>query len=354
MTRLFAPGARGIDRRAFRSAFTLVEMLVVITIIGILMGMVLPAVGYVKELGRQTVCKNNLTQIAKALQLYHNDHGSYPYGRFFYASGGQTVADKGTMILLLLPYLDAQNFANSIDMRNSTMVVGTLNGLSAARISLPQLVCPSDPAHGLCPMYGNEGITVGVCNYVGSSGPKALASNSSCQCGEAADLNRYYANDSTYGLQPKNAARRAAGVSSGPFLSHNGPLEGYPDNLKLQATKDSMVRDGLSSTIFVGESRPACCRYLANGWTSVDNGTGYISSLPSINQDTCSDDSEAAENGCQCRCNDNYAVGFKSSHPGGAMFSFGDGSVQFIPESIDILVFQYLCAIDDHHPVERP
>ena len=63
-----------------RRAFTLVELLVVITIIGILVGMLLPAVNYAREAGRQAQCKTNLKNLALALQAYDQQNSSFPFG----------------------------------------------------------------------------------------------------------------------------------------------------------------------------------------------------------------------------------------------------------------------------------
>ena len=88
------------------------------------------------------------------------------------------------------------------------------------------------------------------------------------------------------------------------------------------------------------------------GWLRSNSGQGLSTTLVPINTDTCSTD--PAANGCARPCNWNYELGYRSNHPGGAMFGFGDGSVHFLPETIDHLTYQRLGAKSDRQPVEIP
>ncbi|MCG2685419.1 MAG: DUF1559 domain-containing protein, partial [Planctomycetales bacterium] len=89
------------------TAFTLVELLVVITIIGILIALLLPAVQAAREAARQVQCINNLKQIGLAIHGFHEAKGALPPTR--------SSCSHSTWAAEIWPFIEGQNLADQYD-----------------------------------------------------------------------------------------------------------------------------------------------------------------------------------------------------------------------------------------------
>jgi prepilin-type N-terminal cleavage/methylation domain-containing protein len=119
-----------------RSAFTLVELLVVIAVIGILIGLLLPAVQAAREAARRMSCGNNVKQIGLALHVYHDAFRRLPPGGYYRRDG---VSTTWSLQSRLLPFIEQGNLQNLIDWNRSYNEQGQV-----ARVRVPVYLCPSE------------------------------------------------------------------------------------------------------------------------------------------------------------------------------------------------------------------
>jgi prepilin-type N-terminal cleavage/methylation domain-containing protein/prepilin-type processing-associated H-X9-DG protein len=151
---------------AWRSAFTLIETLVVIAILAVLIGLFLPAVQRVRESANYVKCRNHLKQIGLAMINFESSHGHFP--------GLGVAPQQFSALVPLLPYLEQDALAKSIDAAKPLFVadsqIGSLHPTQAraAATVVPLFLCPSDGAPPLFTYY--HGATLAGSNYVVNAG----------------------------------------------------------------------------------------------------------------------------------------------------------------------------------------
>lgn len=151
-----------------RSALSLIEILVVLAIIGILVGMFLPAIQQVRSAARRVACANQLHQIGIALHNHHASHQAFPAGCTEFRLGNDRAKKQLAWSAFLLPYLDQHPVFDQLDFNSA--FDSAANATPAAAI-LPVFVCPSslrDPS----PTHQR-----GPCDYGGIYGERISSPN---------------------------------------------------------------------------------------------------------------------------------------------------------------------------------
>jgi prepilin-type N-terminal cleavage/methylation domain-containing protein/prepilin-type processing-associated H-X9-DG protein len=296
-------------RSTSRRAFTLVELLVVIAIIGILVGLLLPAVQQAREAARRVGCQNNLKQMGLALLNYESAFRKFPIGISSDVDDDAGYDDDGYgWGTAILPYMEQTPLYELMgqNMRHGTIgaiqkhfaLAGTIIPGGGTKLSAYR--CPSSVLPDQTTNVDDYKLGYGTSDYKGSTG---FADN---------------------GFFVKRRDGFRAGLSW----------------ITLQA-----VTDGLSNTIAVGES--AYYREI-NDWPvwigglNVDECTLFKTNPPSIINagiypKSLDNMSAAIDDDCA----------FSWHTGGGAHFAFGDGSVKFLNESIDLQTYYNLGARND-------
>jgi prepilin-type processing-associated H-X9-DG protein len=279
-----------------------IELLVVISIIGILVGLLLPAVQSAREAARRMQCTNNLKQIVLATHSYEGVWTTLPRGGFVQqAFAGSGLNDptggvylSGGAFLLLIPYLEQRPL---YDAMNFQVNIFTAINATISATGLSTLWCPSDP---------------------GMSSPRALTDGSFYDPGP---FTMYYT----------SYAGNCGTWSQGWLPQYNGKLNGL--FLREGVVPFAAVADGLSNTLAFGEHAQAilppadqlCFHWWPSGYVP---DTLFITLYPMNPQRAMADIPDFLSF-------DAYTLAASSQHPGGCNFAFLDGSVRFLKETID-------------------
>jgi prepilin-type N-terminal cleavage/methylation domain-containing protein/prepilin-type processing-associated H-X9-DG protein len=314
-----------------RHAFTLVELLVVIVIIGALMALLLPGLQSAREASRSTRCQNNLKQLGLACLSYQNVHGGLPPASIFpkYLSNPSSLGDAARIgwVWLVLPYLEQQNLADQYAF-DRVWFDPSLQPLVTTRLSVME--CPSNPVAGN--IFSGSGTDP-------VSGASVAFQAAACDYFVTVSLN---SSATTLGWTPRQDEK---------YTSVNGGIYDYQGAMQDDmTTRTSEITDGSSNTIVISEmsGRPHAYmtgRVLNPNVADKTYGFGAWAHNNKHTVKTYTYDGQVSPGPCPINCSNQ--MGIYSFHPSGANALFADGSVHFIAQTIDLFAFFNLVARAD-------
>jgi prepilin-type N-terminal cleavage/methylation domain-containing protein/prepilin-type processing-associated H-X9-DG protein len=302
--------------RPHRDGFTLVELLVVITIIGVLIALLLPAVQAAREAARQSQCANNFRQVGVGLHNYASAKGVFPQGLIERNRpyGGWSWST------FILPYIEQQAIFDMIDFKADSYF-GYLQPRNpdttrmAAGKVISTYLCPSDPQAG-------EWVKV---SSWGQNGPN--------QDDDCAYTDMSYVADTEEWVTSSQVVKLFPNEVNGMFGSD-------------RCCSPSDIKDGLSNTLAIGEK--------TGPGKGTRQGPFWVTYNGLVTAEGINGPHTVAMNGYSTAFLAWFWVGPGSYHKGGCNFTLADGSVHFLSDNIDYQVLRALTTRDGPSPQSNP
>ena len=324
-----------ISARARRDGFSLVELLVVIAIIGVMTGVLLPAVQNARETARRSECVNRLRQIGLAVQNYESARGHLPSGSMAKALP-ESPASPHTFFLWsalaqAMPYMERGTIYGELDL-NAPLYRGdfkvSAENAATVQLMIPDFLCPTDRGDRVSPLFGPTNYA--MCAGTGADGGTPFNADGA-----------FYINSATSFSDLTDGASNTALVSEGVLGETPPPLtprsavdpqlvyafgQGAP--LTEAGCERSAVWNLSDPPGFAwanGEYRSA----MYNHWT-----TPNARQFDCVTADTIGPpERQYAAYGWRTA---------RSNHPGGVNAAHVDGSARFVGDAIDLAVWQAL------------
>ena len=299
------------QNRLSHRGFTLVELLVVIAIIGILIALLLPAVQAAREAARRMQCSNNIKQLALGCLNYESTYKVFPPCNSHVDANTEAEGNGQNWMVTVMPYIELMGLYEQMWL-DGYFQAG--NGIAhpknwdIVKQAIPAFFCPSDNGDEILHKDVWQGKAyastreVASANYAGVMGPHRLGSADGVSGGSIwpglPDCHNYTA----YGHKE----------CSGTFWRHSS----------VAPVKLSSFTDGTSQTIIIGEALPEYDSFLFWAIANTQKCTHVpLNWMPNPNRPW-----------------QGWAdqFGFRSRHPGGGQFAWGDGHVSFMSEEVDM------------------
>ncbi|MCI0378409.1 MAG: DUF1559 domain-containing protein [Gemmataceae bacterium] len=317
-----------------RTAFTLIELLVVIAIIAILIGLLLPAVQKVREAAARAQCQNNLKQIGLAVHGYQDTYKHMPPWAFDFTFNPRPANPIGNQrqghcgLSLILPFIEQDNVLKSVKLEFS--VIDPINwppnwGTAPGGLArIPIYLCPSSPDRVVD--YGPYFVSLGLPN----KGPMLLGPTDYA-------IVRGMHNNFRNACAPASPAQ--SGQDDNGAMGVRGQMG--PNGLTQGRVNLVQIVDGTSNTILIGEDANRH-QVWVKGKAISPNGPGQVGwTLNSAWADYNTairvrgfDGTGAIQDGGCCVVNCNNVNQFYGFHTSGINVLRGDGSVQFLRDTV--------------------
>ncbi len=335
-----------------KRGFTLVELLVVIAIIGILIGMLLPAVQQVREAARRTQCLNNIRQIGLSAHNFESAHMELPSYAGPWATAIADVAGAigdpthASTLMQVMPFIEAQNVATASDRfafntsGDDTLTLGSFwgGGLGAwlfagngtdpglsnviEGITIPSYRCPSDT--------GDDSTTARFANAVSDEASTWSNGAWTLTQGNGYGVTNYAINAGGLGI----SATPSAGLVANGWVGFHGAIR----------SRDSdtieRIRDGSSNIPLFGETLGAISNDSAGPSNARPSFTGSAHVIARA-------DLYGVTDNIFGNAQESFSFQYGSNHPGTVSVVRGDGSTFSVGVDVTGRAFHRFCGVAD-------